>query len=116
DDLKANFGDKVIPLFIPKGGVVGLKFAGVESIFPLAPNASAEAKKIAQAAVEAAVERDEALMTRYLEGEELKPEEIQKALHEAFRAGAVHPVFVTSGEKDLGVEELLTTIADLFPA
>jgi elongation factor G len=116
DDLRANFGEKVIPLFIPKGDAVGLALKGVEQAFPLPQGASAEAKEAYKSALEIAVERDEPLMTRYLEGEELKEDEVKRALHEAFRAGAVHPVFVTSAEKDVGIEELLTTVGDLFPA
>lgn len=116
DDIRANFGEKCIPLFIPKGGAVGLALKGVEQAFPLPANASAEAKEDYKVALETAVERDEALMTRYLEGEELKEDEVRRALHEAFRAGSFHPIFVTAAEKDVGVEELLTTIGDLFPA
>jgi elongation factor G len=54
-------------------------------------------------------------MVRYLDGEEIKPDEVKKALHQAFRAGAIYPIFVTSAEKDFGVEELLTTVVELFP-
>jgi elongation factor G len=114
-EIREHFGEKCIPLFVPKGGAVGLELAGVEAAFPLAAGASAEAQDAYKRAVEAAVELDEALMTRYLEGEEIAPEELRKALRTAFRAGAFHPVFLTAAEKDVGVEELLNAIADLFP-
>ncbi len=114
-ELREHFGEKAIPLVVPKGGQVGLKFAGVEPVFPLAPNASEEAKDAYKRAVEAAVELDDELMTRYLEGEEIRPDELQRALKKAFREGAFYPVLLVAAEKDLGVEELLGTIADLFP-
>jgi elongation factor G len=115
EDIKANFGEKCTPIVMPKGGQVGQKMTGVDLVYPLPANASEELKAFDKRLVEVAVEGDEALMTRYLDGEEIKPEEVKKALHTAFRAGQVVPIFVTSAEKDFGLEELLTTIAELFP-
>lgn len=115
DELKAHFGEKVTPIVYPVGGEVGAKFSGVESLFPIAKDASKEAEALSKRLVEVAVEADEALMVRYLDGEELTPEEIKKALHQTFRAGQIFPVFVTSAEKDLGLDELMTTVAELFP-
>ena len=41
---------------------------------------------------------------RYLEGEEITPDEVNKAIGAAIRAGSLHPVFVTSAEKGVGVK------------
>ncbi len=115
-NVRENFGEKVIPLYVPKGE--GLAFAGLEPCFPLpASGASEAAKQANQKLVDAAVEADEALMMRYLEGETIAPDELRKALVTAIRAGAVFPLLVTAAEKDLlGVDELLTAIAELGPA
>jgi elongation factor G len=114
-DIKANFGEKCTPIVFPKKHEVGSKLAGVDSLFPLAAGADAEEEALAKRLVEVAVEGDEALMMRYLEGETIPHEEVKKALHQAFRACSIFPVFVTSAEKDVGVSELLDLIVDLFP-
>ncbi|HVY61435.1 MAG TPA: elongation factor G [Planctomycetota bacterium] len=115
EDIKANFGEKCTPIVMPKGGVVGTKMSGVDLVYPLPANASEELKAFDKRLVEVAVEGDEALMMRYLDGDEIKPDEVKKALHAAFRAGSIYPIFVTSSEKDFGIEELLTTLVELFP-
>jgi len=66
--------------------------------------------------LEAVVETDEELMERYLGGEEVSSEEVEKQLVEAVRTRVVFPVFYTAGEKDLGVAELLEGIVKLVPA
>ncbi len=115
DEIRAAFGEKCTPIAVPKGGGIGPKLAGVDLVYPLPAGASPDVQTFSKRLVEVAVESDEALMVRYLDGEELKPEEIKRALHQSFRAGTIVPIFVTSSEKDFGIDELLTTIAELFP-
>ena len=64
---------------------------------------------------DAAAESDEALMERYLEGEELTGEEIAKGLHKAIFSGSLVPVFAGSTAKDIGVAELMDGIVSLMP-
>jgi len=61
-------------------------------------------------------ESSEELMTKYLEGEELTEEEIAQGLHAAIRNAAVVPVFAGSVERDIGIEELMNGIVNLFPS
>jgi len=114
-DVKASFGEQCTPIVFPKGHAVGARFTGVDTLFPLAPGGDAEEQALAKRLIEVAVECDERLMVRYLDGEELPFEEVKKALHQAFRAGTIFPIFVTSAEKDIGVAELLDLIVDVFP-
>ncbi len=65
--------------------------------------------------MDTAVESDEKLMERYLEGEILSEEEISRGLHDAIRSGALVPVFAGSTAKDIGAEELMNGIANLCP-
>jgi len=60
-------------------------------------------------------ESDEELMMKYLEGEELTEEEIASGLRGAVLAGDLVPVFAGSVEKDIGVSELMDSVASLFP-
>src|SRR5690606_24465612 len=57
--------------------------------------------------VEAAVETDEALMEKYLEGEEISEEELRGAIRKAALAGILTPVLNGSSFKNKGVQQLL---------
>jgi elongation factor G len=61
-------------------------------------------------------ESDEELMMKYLDGEQLSDEEIATGLHTAILNGDLVPVFASSVEKDIGVEELMNAIVNLLPA
>jgi len=67
-------------------------------------------------AVEAAVEFDEALMEKYLAGEELSLEEIRSAIRKATIAMEFIPVFCGASFKNKGVQALLDAVIDYLPA
>jgi elongation factor G len=66
--------------------------------------------------VEAAVEHDEELLHKYLEGEELTDEEIRRAVRKATLAGAIVPVFCGAAFKNKGVQRLLDAVIDYLPS
>ncbi|MCU0626454.1 MAG: elongation factor G [Gemmatimonadaceae bacterium] len=66
--------------------------------------------------IEAAVEHDEALMERYLAGEELTVDEIRGAIRKATIAGAIVPVLCGASFKNKGVQALLDAVIDFLPA
>jgi elongation factor G len=68
------------------------------------------------ALVEAAAEASDELMMKYLDGETLTDEEIERALHKGAREGSVVPVFVGSALKNIGVRELTSMIARHIPS
>ncbi|HEX8431631.1 MAG TPA: elongation factor G [Longimicrobium sp.] len=68
------------------------------------------------ALVEGAVEHDEQLMERYLEGEEISEEELRRAIRQATIAGAMTPVLTGSAFKNKGVQQLLDCVIDFLPA
>jgi len=68
------------------------------------------------ALVEGAVEHDEHLMERYLEGEEITEEELRHAIRAATIAGAITPVLCGSAFKNKGVQQLLDSVIDFLPA
>jgi elongation factor G len=66
--------------------------------------------------VEAAVETDEALMEKYLEGEEISDDELRSAIRKATVAGILIPVLNGSAFKNKGVQQLLDSVIDFLPS
>ena len=75
-----------------------------------------QATSMREKLVEAAAETDDALITKYLEGQELSAEEIARGLRAGVSAGSVTPVLAGSGAKLVGVHRLLEAITALFPS
>lgn len=65
---------------------------------------------------EAAAEADDALMEKYLGGEELTVEEIKAALRKQTIACKVFPVFCGSAYKNKGIQMLLDAVLDYLPS
>ncbi len=76
-----------------------------------------EAMEKARAAViDAVVDQDEALMERYLGGEELSVEEIRSCIRKATIANTIVPVLCGASFKNKGVQALLDAVIDYLPA
>lgn len=73
------------------------------------------AKKYREKLVETAVEMDDEVMERYLNGDEIKPEEIEKCLKAGIFADKIVPVFCGSATKNIGINTLLDYVIKLFP-
>jgi elongation factor G len=66
--------------------------------------------------IEAAVEHDETLLEKYLGGEELSFEEIQRAIRKATTSGSIVPVLCGASFKNKGVQALLDAVIDYLPS
>src|SRR2546423_713377 len=66
--------------------------------------------------LDAVVETDEALMERYLDGQELSPEEVAHALKDAVTRGDVFPVACGVATKNLGTTALLDLLVEGVPS
>ena len=66
--------------------------------------------------VEAAVEIDDELITKYLEGEAISNEEIFEAIKESTIAGKLVPVLVGSAMRGIGIQSLLDAICSYLPS
>jgi len=66
--------------------------------------------------IEAVAETDEALIEKYLEGEELTEAEIHKGLRAGTLAGTIVPTLCGSAFKNKGVQLLLDAVVDYLPA
>ena len=67
-------------------------------------------------AIENIVEANDDLMEKYLEGEEIKPEELEKTFIQAIKAGMVAPVLCGSATLNIGVPHLMNLIVDGVPS
>jgi len=128
EDLKAKFKANFVPVQIPIGsfntftGVVDVinekaytgEGKGKETEIPadLADDLAAYREQL----VEAAAEGDDDLTMKYLEGEELTPEEIKEGLKKTVAAGKVVLVLAGSATKNTGVAQLTDVVADYLPA
>ena len=66
--------------------------------------------------IEAAAEGEDALLEKYLEGEELSSDEILRGFKKAIIAGDWVPVIVSSGSAEIGLAPLLDAIINLMPS
>ena len=71
------------------------------------------AAKCKEVLLDTVAEADEALMERYLGGEQLTEAEILRGLHDALKSGALIPIFAGSVAKDIGVSEVMDGIINI---
>ena len=125
--LREAYGIRVVPLHVPVGEHQDLT-ATIDLLHgqvlrgpkdPVAELPKEEADRVGlyrQQLVEAIVETDEDLLTRYLDGKELGYDELRDALHSAVREGKVVPVVAASAHKHVGYTALLNTIREMLPS
>lgn len=66
--------------------------------------------------LEAVAETDDALMEKYLEGEELTEEEVRATVRKGTIAGTMVPMLCGSAFKNRGVQRLLDAVVDYLPS
>ena len=69
-----------------------------------------------ESVIEAIAEADDDLLMKYLEGDELSPEEISAGLKAGILDRSIIPIFATSAANNTGTAELLDGIASLLPS
>ena len=130
ESLRAQFGLKVVPLQIPIGeqasfrGVVDLvtqkayTFEGGNKVQEIAVPADLQdsISTYREQLIESAVESDDTIMEKFLEGEELSDEEILSVVKLGTRSGQLIPVLCASASKNIGVQMLLDAIVDYLPS
>jgi len=125
--LQELFGTGCLPLQLPIGahndftGIVDLlsmkTFTGDKAEEGEIPPAMAE--EVAtwrEKLVEVIAEMDDNLIEKYLSGEELSPEELNKGLRQAVAEGKVVPVLAGSALKSIGIGMLIDAVSSFLPA
>ena len=127
ESVQRTFKSKLIPVQLPWGeqhnfkGVIGvLSMKGRpgkgEAHVDIPPEYAEAAAAARVNLVEAAAEGEDALLEKYLGGEELTAEEVIRGFHKAVLAGTFVPVFVASALTDTGINPILDGIVRYFPA
>src|SRR5438270_6163862 len=132
DSLKAAFGPHVVATEIPIGsehevsGLIDLvdmkayryEGAGRESCteIPIPDELQAQAEEYREKLMDEVSETSDALMERYLEGEEISHAEIVAALKEGTNHGSLFPVTCGIATRNLGTNRLLDAIVEDLPS
>ncbi|MGH2497776.1 MAG: elongation factor G [Ktedonobacteraceae bacterium] len=130
ESLRNRFGLKVVPLQLPIGEQAGFKgvvdlvtqkgytFEGGNKIQEVAIPADLQDRisSFRDQLIESAVESDDAIMEKFLEGEDLSDEEILSVVKQGTRTGQLIPVLCGSASKNIGVQTLLDAIVDYLPS
>ncbi len=133
DDVKAHLSPKVVPVEIPVGD--GAEFKGIVNLLtdetqvykkgtkngeydtvPLPDDVKEKYAKYHEQLVEAIAATDDALLEKYLGGEEISRAEIVAALRKGVRAGEIVPMLVGSSLLTYGMRALLTDLVELLPS
>ena len=113
EDVRETFGSRCIPFNLNVGE--GPEFSGVSSCLEPPSDASPEVTSWQETLIEAVVEADEEALETYLEEGEIAPDQFKGLISKAIAACTLVPVFFTSVEKDIGIDEALGALAAYFP-
>ena len=127
NDIQAKFGPRCLPIQIPIGaqndfqGIVDLltlkAYTGSPSKEGEVPaSLEGQVNTFREKLVEAAAETEDALIEKYLGGEELTPEELTSGLRKAVAGGSVFPILVGSAMQNVGIDRLLDSVVDYMPS
>ncbi|MFW6330874.1 MAG: GTP-binding protein, partial [Gemmatimonadota bacterium] len=131
--MKERLGARAYPVHLPLGE--GEMFTGLIDIVerkelvydddtlgakweegPVPDSLQDQVETLRHELIEAAVEFDDELMMKYLEGEELSEDEVRRAIRKATVANGITPVFCGSAFKNKGVQQLLDAVVDYLPS
>ena len=132
EDLQKTFTEKsIIAVQLPIGqedafrGVVDLismkayvykeDQSGAFEAAGIPPELADEAARYREKLIEAAVEMDDEIMERYLNGDEIKDEEIEACLRGGIWDRRIAPVMVGAAAKNIGIQPLLDNLVKYFP-
>jgi elongation factor G len=131
EQLRAHFGLNVAPLQMPIGKEINFK--GVVDLIrqkalifsddgmnineeDIPADLQAQAKELREKLVESIAEADDTLLEKYLEGEVLNDEEINRGLRQGVLSGKIVPVLCAAATKNFGTQPLLDLIRQYLPS
>jgi elongation factor G len=128
DALREAFGTKVAPLQIAIGKADGFRGyvdlvhgkaylyeGGKRQEVPIPEDMSDEVALRREQLLEAAADADDEVLMKFLEGEAVSDEELERCLHMGVKDSVLAPVMVTSANRDIGVSAMLDAIIRYLP-
>jgi elongation factor G len=113
ESLRSTFGAACAPVSVPRG--TGRALEGVVDLLHPEGELPEGADAMRQSLMESAISADDALLEKYLEGEEVPPEALEGVMRLAILSGELVPVFSVASEKGMGVAGLLDFVASYAP-
>jgi elongation factor G len=132
DSIRSRLGARAVPVQIPIGAEDGFK--GVIDLLnqraivytddlgknietsEIPEDLKPRVEHFRRELIEAAADYDDAVMQRYLEEEELTPEELLRALRRGTVTGQLVPVLCGAALRNKGVQPLLDAVVDYLPS
>jgi len=116
-DIQESLGTRCLPAMLPVG--LGPACKGVVNLLEAqsAPeDVQGDFDGLRDALREAIIECNDDLMERYLEGKDIPPQEFSDTFKRAIADGRLVPVLCCAAEKDIGLKETLSFLADCAPS
>jgi elongation factor G len=127
NDIQARFGPKCLPIQIPIGaqndfqGIIDLLTLKAYTGSPpkegeIPSSLEGQVNTFREKLIESAAETEDALIEKYLGGEELTQEELRNGLRKAVVNGSVFPILAGSALQNVGINSLLDAMVDYLPS
>jgi elongation factor G len=129
DEIRKVFGTRVTPVYLPIGREAGLSGAvdllndrayvydnGARKEVAIPEDLKGQITHWKEKLIEAAAEVDERLMEKFLEGEEITPDEMRAAVRKGIKAGAVYPLLGGDALTQVGVDLILDLAVEVLPS
>jgi len=129
EQLRSTFGRSVVPVELPIGSqdafrgivdLIGMKayvwHDGKPQAADIPADLQAQVEQHRESLVEAVAETDDELTMKYLDGQELTTDEINRGLEIALRESKLVPVLCGSAARQIGVSTLLDFVGRAFPS
>ena len=127
NDIQAKLGPKCLPIQIPIGaqndfqGIIDLLTMKAYTGSPpkeaeIPSSLEGQVNAFREKLIEAAAETEDALIEKYLGGEELTPEELLNGLRKAALSGSIFPILAGSALQNAGINGLLDAVVDYLPS
>lgn len=113
-DIQESFTKNASPLYLPVGSEQNFK--DVASVLLKEKDKEPRVDDYYSHLMDTVAESDDALLEKYLGGEDLGVDEVSSALKKAVLERKIFPVLCGSADSGLGVEQLVEAIVTLFPS
>jgi elongation factor G len=128
EQLRDRLGKGIAPLELPIGSEAGFTgiadlltdtahtySGGVPTTGPIPEDMAEREHQVRDNLVEGIVVADDALLERYLEGDQLSVEELERALTLGIEAATVFPVVCASATTEVGIDRLADLLVEIGP-